>query len=309
MYVGQTDQESIMGPKGMKIKGMAANSNSIIDLDRSRNKVFINGNRDDIERARIQIRSASFLLIGFPFETENRKKVLATYASELDLVQQKFKVNITILPTLIRVDSEFKNEYNVRECTRYLLKLFYKEFASNILVFTSVEIPHETNAIVTAFYKKLIKKIEQQTGTSIITENIQYPALEDPILNIVGSIDGVCNAKKLLLEYIPAELIYDCTSNTENIRGELLEFVCKKYGTIVTQKQFQSGTVIVIRFLEKFIENAYHTLRDLTNLMVFERNLCRPEIMPMWDANSLESMSTSSGSTNGSVKDYFVSNY
>lgn len=132
-----------------------------------------------------------------------------------------------------------------------------------------IEISTQHHQVVLGKHSQSLREIMQRTSTQIMfpdANDMNIKPIKRTQVTITGTIHGVYLARQQLIGSLPVALIFDYPESyvdTEHINK--LMYANDVFIT-VRQKSRQSTLCIVIKGIEKFIENVYEARHQLLNL-------------------------------------------
>ncbi|XP_059618015.1 protein bicaudal C [Phlebotomus argentipes] len=282
--VSYTDHSFIIGKSGKIIKKIMEDTQTHIhfpDSNRNNqneksNQVSLNGALEGVEKARAFVRESAPLVLQFDLPilapTHPVPDNESPYIKE---VQQSYEVQIAFSnkPKLhslsVIVKGSERNCMNVKIATQLLIDKFCTNTPARIDVMHQMEISPQHHCIVKGKDNRNLLRIMEYTSTRIIFPDLtdaNIRALRRSQVLIYGNIEGVYSARQLLLGNLPVALMFDYPNNTidpsdvAKLNNSLDVFIT------VRAKTRQSTLSIVIKGVEKYINDVYQARHDILKL-------------------------------------------
>ncbi|XP_055712848.1 protein bicaudal C isoform X2 [Phlebotomus papatasi] len=282
--ISYTDHSFIIGKSGKIIKKIMEETQTHIhfpDSNRNNqneksNQVSLNGALEGVEKARALVRESAPLVLQFDLPIMAPSHPVPDNESPyIKEVQQRYEVQIAFSnkPKLhslsVIVKGSERNCMNVKIATQLLIDKFCTNTSARIDVMHQMEISPQHHCIVKGKDNRNLLHIMEFTSTKIIFPDLSdaniRPLRRSQIL-IYGNIEGVYSARQLLLGNLPVALMFDYPNNSidpsdvAKLNNSLDVFIT------VRAKTRQSTLSIVIKGVEKYMNDVYQARHDILKL-------------------------------------------
>jgi len=295
--VSYTDHSHIIGKGGLTIKKVMEETGCHIhfpDSNRSNhqeksNQVSIAGDMAGVEIARARVRKLTPLVFSFelPVMGTNLQGVsgnLASYSTSPDIIKIQESYNVQVMfrtrpklhATLVVVKGCEWEVDKVKQATTLLILHMCKDFVGQIQIQMSMEISPQHHQIVLGNHNSNkhtnLKTIMARTNTRIVFPDAgdpNIPSLKKSYVVITGPIDGVYQARQMLVGSLPLVLMFDLPEDAiTSVNGDNVSRLMQELDVFINvrHKPKQNTMSVVVKGIERNASNIYEARRELLGL-------------------------------------------